>query len=71
MSAYLEKMDVILVDVALATQMVSRLLGGDFAKVRAWMLAPNTALFEDSPMDVCLRGDGELLLSYLAKHLGG
>jgi hypothetical protein len=54
----------------IATDMVYELLRNDKSKTLAWLIAPNTFLFGDSPFEVIMRDEGEAIISWLMEKLG-
>jgi uncharacterized protein (DUF2384 family) len=42
----------------------------DEEATKKWLMEPNDYFFGNTPLEVCLRGDGQLLVDYLLKKLG-
>jgi len=46
------------------------LFEGDKENAINWFNSPNTLLFGESPFEVCIRGEGKLLIKWLKDRLG-
>jgi len=42
----------------------------DKEKAKSWMLSPNEYFSGDAPYEVCLGGDGKIVIDLLMRHLG-
>ena len=60
----------ILMHLVEASALVSKLYKGDTRKVKLWMNAPNSTFFQDSPLEVILRGDGRGVIKWLKPRVG-
>jgi uncharacterized protein (DUF2384 family) len=58
-----------IVPIAMAADLAVDLLTSK-EEARRWMLAPNSYYFGKSPFDVCLLGDGRVVIEFLLRKLG-
>lgn len=54
-------------DIIKVSILADQLLQG--VKVVEWMNSPNEHIFNDTPVEICLRGDGDILIEYLERIL--
>ena len=59
-----------IVELVMATDLVFDLFKQSIAETRKWMMVPNTITFGDSPFEVCMRGDGKILIDWLRVRSG-
>lgn len=55
--------------VVVATDLAFELLDHDFVETRSWLMSPNSMMFGDTPFEVCMRGDGDVLIGWLKERL--
>lgn len=53
-----------------ASDLVYELIGESVEETAKWVMAPNSMLKGDSPFEVCIRGDGQLVIDWLNARLG-
>lgn len=58
-----------IINLVMATDLVYELMGND-QKAIEWLIAPNTHLFGDSPLEVIMRDEGDVIISWLLEKLG-
>lgn len=56
--------------VVIGTDLTLELFQGDKENAINWFNSPNTLLFGESPFEVCIRGEGKLLINWLKDRLG-
>lgn len=59
-----------ILQVVIGTDLTLELFEGKKEDAINWFKAPNTFLFGESPFEVCIRGEGEFLLTWLKDRLG-
>jgi hypothetical protein len=58
------------IHLAQAAEIVFEIFKGDLKETSRWIMSPNEYFMGDSPFEVCLRGDGPLIIKWLAQHKG-
>lgn len=58
-----------IIHLVIATDLVYQLIENDQGTIE-WLTAPNTFLFGDSPLEVIMRDEGEVIISWLLERLG-
>jgi len=56
--------------VVIGTDLALELFDGDKENAINWFNSPNTLLFGEAPFEVCMRGEGKLLIKWLKDRLG-
>ena len=56
--------------VVIGTDLAVELFGDNTEEAVNWFQTPNTLLFGESPFEVCIRGEGKILINWLMGRLG-
>lgn len=59
-----------IIHLVMATDLVYELMKNNQKKTIEWLTTPNTFLFGDSPLEVIMRDEGEVIISWLLERLG-
>ena len=59
-----------IIQVVMGTDLAIEAFKEDTDKALRWFQTPNNFLFGDTPFEVCIRGDGKLLIEWLLRRLG-
>ncbi len=66
----LKKLKKGIMQVVIGTDLAVELFGENTEKAVNWFQTPNTLLFGESPFEVCIRGEGKILINWLMGRLG-
>jgi len=58
------------IHLVMATDLAFELLGKNEEKTLNWLNTPNTFLFGDSPLEVIMRDEGDVIIQWLHERLG-
>lgn len=59
-----------IIHLVMATDLIYELMGNNQDKTIKWLTTPNTYLFGDSPLEVIMRDEGHVIISWLLELLG-
>ena len=66
----LKKIKTGIMQVVIGTDLTMELFGDNIEGAVNWFQTPNTLLFGESPFEVCIRGEGKILINWLMSRLG-
>lgn len=66
----LKKLKKGIMQVVIGTDLAVELFGDNIEEAVNWFQTPNTLLFGESPFEVCIRGEGKILINWLMGRLG-
>lgn len=66
----LKKLKKGIMQVVIGTDLAVELFGDNTEEAVNWFQTPNTLLFGESPFEVCIRGEGKILINWLMGRLG-
>ena len=65
-----EKLTKKIMEFIVSADLAFELLGENKKETLLWLSSPNTAFFGDTPLEICLRGEGRRLIEWLLTRLG-
>lgn len=66
----LKKLKKGIMQVVIGTDLAIELFSDNTEEAVNWFQTPNTLLFGESPFEVCIRGEGKILINWLMGRLG-